>query len=408
MINKQFFIIILFFLPYFPGTPYRLDVFLEISLILIYGVICSLKIFHNGSKVNAFLFLAALPLFFISFRLLADLAFDPKIIIYQIHIFAGGALYFSLRRIIRLDWLKSIRVLVLFGIITNMYALFQWLWESSPLVQILLELYGGVASSDYTGDFGTLSALEVMTKSSMTSIFTGKHTLAQFSLLILALSQILWRAKQSRRLAAFGIISSIVGGSFSFSKVFFFGLPIYMIMSIFFSYRRSLRKKLGELLILSTSVAMMSAIMYDSSYVLSGIFSAIVESGGLSLLDSRYGLDGYLTEKNYIFSDLLTWLFGQGADAGQYRMADNQYRSLILLGGIPYLILFIAPILYLWHLMHKSSRIHAFTSPLLSYNTMLFFAGIGVEVFWQPRIVTLWVFIVLVTYYANRNIEDTK
>lgn len=386
----------IFFLPYLYGTQYRMDVLFELFSIIILIIQLLLgKINKLGASIKKLILLSVLPLCYLSLRLAVDFDFNSKVLVYQIHFLGGIAIYVTFKNFISKNSLRIFAGLLLFSILINLYPVIQWNFESYSPVSFLLELYGGLPSEDYTGELPTLAAHEVMHKSAMTSIFTGKHTLAQFSLLIAAVSVSVFNMGKYRLLAVLAFICAGIGGVLSFSKIFLFGFPLLLL--IISARRMSLIKLIAILATTIMIVVLVEVItpLLDSIYVLQDVFIAILNGDVFSLIESRFGEDGYLTEANFIFYEPITWMWGQGAAAGLYRMADNQYRSILLLGGVIYFIAYLAPIIMLSNLLFRRDACQKYLFPLFSYSIVIFIAGIGVEVFWQPRIVSLWVVICL-------------
>ncbi len=348
-----------------------------------------------GASIKKLILLSALPLCYLSLRLAIDFDFNSKVLAYQIHFLGGIAIFVIFKNFISENALRVFAGLLLFSILINLYPVIQWFFESYSPVSFLLELYGGPPSEDYSGELPTLAAHEVMHKSAMTSIFTGKHTLAQFSLLIAAVSVSVYNMGKHRLLAVLAFICAGIGGVLSFSKIFLFGFPLFLLM---ISARRMSTIKLIAILATTIMIVVLLEVitpLLDTAYVLQDILIAILDGDVFSLTASRFGDDGYLTEANFIFDEPITWMWGQGAAAGLYRMADNQYRSILLLGGVIYFIAYLAPIILLSKLLLRRDAGQNYLFPLFSYSIVIFIAGIGVEVFWQPRIVSLWVVICL-------------
>lgn len=214
----------------------------------------------------------------------------------------------------------------------------------------------------------------------------------------------MYKYKKYMTLAATSYIAAVLGGIASFSKIFIFGFSLSILIGVLLADGARGKIKgifVSCLAILLASVPVLALI--EEAPVLRDIIAAIFDGRVASLLESRFGSDGYLTEVNDIFNSPLTWIFGQGADAGNFRMADSQYRSLVLLGGAFYAAIFMAPIIYLTYISWRATKFNPALRPLLIYSVSLFACGVGIEVYWQPRIISLWVMLAaLHIEYAHR------
>lgn len=397
-------------MPYITGTKVRIDVIMEIfAILMVVLYLLSIRKLTLKSDVAVILKFSFVSVAYITIRIMLDFDVNLKIYVYQIHVLAGICIY-ELFSVVNKNYEPSslLKTLIIVCIPINLLCLAQWFYPNSDIVQFILLEYGGAQSDEYNYagvNITNLASVEVMHGAAMTSLFSGKHTFAQFALMTLASSLSYLKINQKSLLGKLGVIASLVGGFFTFSKIFIFGLPIfYLANEFFYSKKNNFIMLVGFLILcLVIPLVVLSTDLFDRAYVLKDIFTAILSGNALSLVNSRFGEDGYLTEYNYIFLDFSTWIIGQGASAGDYKVSDNQYRSLILIGGLPYLLLFMYPLLLIHKNVVRFSSENAWVAPFAAYGVVILLSGLGAEVFWQPRITSLWIFFVLLLGHAFKS-----
>lgn len=416
--TKAYLLVVLFFMPYFPGSTFRPD--------HLYGIACIALLFAyfaahgrtQGRLVGSERAIIGLTLIAFAWsiaRLLVDADFPLQLTNYLTCFLVGVAVWHTHRNLIIRRANDIIFAVTLFSIPVNLYAIFQYAYPDHELTKLLLKIYNGPGHANYDvgmllGDqyigFQTIAAGEVLGGTSMTSIFTGKHSLATFSLFSLALAigvatDASYRTGRRSYLYVIALAAAIAGGILSTSKVFVLGAPIYFVgLALFYLRMKRASYALGILVVLVAAI-IGASLMSDRFYVLGNILEAVSSGNVDRLFESRYGAQGYLTEHSQVFQDPLVWLVGMGAEAGSAKISDSQFRSIVLIGGIPYFLAFFAVPVYLLHAMWRARRLSMLAVSFFCLGIAYFAASTGIEVYWQARTIPLWMLVNLVIMHRT-------
>lgn len=396
--------ILLFFLPYYPGTSFRIDQFLGITYIL--AIPCLLftkKVLKFESKPEMILTLIAFLVVIYTFlRVLADFSIPLRIINYQLYLACGMGIWYVHHNTFTAGKNIFIKSLLVISIPISLFAVFQFYFKDSALTHFLLTWYNGEGSEDYEitangmhETYNNLAAIEVLTGTSMTSIFTGKHSLAMFCMFIISLGL---GAKhddsmtsRSKNIAIAAILAAIIAGFFSTSKIFFFGIIIMFGLYYFCNLSKDTIFAVIAKILLVVFFSITAIVLGDELRVLGNIINTVLSGDVLNIFSSRFGSDGYLSQYASVLNQPITWIAGLGAQAGAMKISDNQFRSILLIGGLPYFFLFFSFIIYLL-ILNWRSRFHSpYSLPFFSLGIALLFSSLGIEVYWQARTVPLWI-----------------
>lgn len=409
--------VLLFFMPYWPGTPFRIDQFIGIIYLVFFvlSLYSSRVIAGLDWGIGNLAMVAFWAIVYISTRIILDGKFDAgtaKIFNYQIYFAAGLSIFIFHRK--RLIQTKDIFVnaILMISIPISLFALFQFYFTDHYLVTLLLEWYGGhgdaAYASEYT-DLETLAAIEVLSKTSMTSIFTGKHSLAVFDLFVIALAVGAHgegnRTRNGRYFLKVVIVLALISGWLSTSKIFFFGIAIFFVLAL----------DVGRLMAKAGTIALgvcfgLVSLTYFSEEmrVLNDLVELVLSGNIFEIFSSRFGGGtdvGYLGDKMEILFEPLTLFLGQGAWAGKYSLSDSQFRSALLIGGIPYFLLIYGFVIYLLILNWRARHELPYARPFFALGMAYLIGGTGIECYWQARTVPLWIvanLLLAVPQRANR------
>lgn len=403
-------IVLLYFLPYIPGTTFRLDQFIGLTFIVLLIVLAFrpqglvLESFEEKLLVGA----ALLSSTYISLRFLVDLWIPLKVANYQYQLLGGAAIWVVCRKHFLESWRVFLFTLLILSVPVNLYSVFQYSQPNHWITDFLLLIYNGPGEEFYSvntvlgdntfiSDHQTIAAIEVLSGTSMTSIFTGKHSLAMFCCLIITLASGALRDprlhSREKMISIVAIVSSVIGGVFSTSKIFIVGAPILGLMIV--PWRQVMVKPktiLGSAIIFVASVVWMGLIGREIG-VVDNILNRVLGGDLDKLFITRYGEYGYFADAIGDLTSPLTLLFGHGSSSGELSLglADSQFRSVLLLGGIPYFLLYFAFILFIQWVCWVRRWDSAYAWPFFSLGVVLLLAGSGIEVYWQARVASLWV-----------------
>lgn len=397
---------LLFFGPYFPGTPYRIDQFLGVAYILLLAmhflVNGRLRFYSRSEKVLTVL--AFLVVIYTFLRVLSDFKLPLQIVNYQLHLATGMALWYFHRNLLISGRSLFVISLLTVSIPITLFSAFQYFYVDHPVTLFLLDWYNGPGKESYDTSFlgevgegrNTIAAMTVLTGTSMTSIFTGKNSLAMFCLFIIAIAMGARRdtfliGLPPKAIANIALASAAIGGFFSTSKVFFFGIIIYSTLIFFTSSAWRKAVKLGAAMLMAIALIAAAFTLGDELRVLGDLIRVIQGVDIFRIFLTRFGEYGYLTQYNYVFYEPLTWIAGHGAEAGGFLISDSHYRAVLVFGGLPFFFIFSSFVLYLLVQNWKARRLSPYALPFFALGVTLLFSAIGIPVYWTARIVPLWV-----------------
>jgi hypothetical protein len=388
-----------FFMPYLYGGFFRLDHGIAIFSLLCVG--CRLVV--NGrisipDELRLFLLLSFASAVYAALSLIAtssNLYLAGQYAVQYAYLVFGATLFLvvgsTLQRAVR----TTILTLAITAIALNALAALQIFAPDAELVFQLLSLYGGRESDPGTyGSYTTKAAEVLLGGGQAISIFTGMQGLAVFDLFFVAialgaLSDAFHTATKAAVLVA--LICAISGGLLTGSKTFIFGFVIFSSLLVLISLR-----SMGWVAIGLAMFGLFLSIARQHSYQVEDILTHVTNLEPHQLLASRFGEEGYLTEVMHIVFDPVTLLFGIGADAANYRYSDNQFRQIVLMGGIPLLFLYYSALIALLLVCWNKRNGSAYAKPLCALAVVYLIAGVGMDVHFQARTIVLWVLLTFV------------
>lgn len=282
-----------------------------------------------------------------------------------------------------IDFVKLTNGVLGIALVNSLLTLGQFIQPDSPIVDWFLSSYGGPKSPDYIwlGHLSNIPEILVKSGAAMVGLFTGKHSLALFCLFVELISV---KSSLSPKALIVVRVLNVIAGFLSASKIFVFGIVIVSLLSV---------KKNVLLLVTLLFFAMFFFLFGLDHRVLENVISILVEGDFFRIFESRYGNDGFFEKYNDIFSELTVWIVGLGSQAGPYKVSDNLYRSLVLLGGLPMLL----STLYVF--MSLANFCRSREKNFFLFLIILFLAGLGVPSFWSSR--TILIFFVMVFSYEK-------
>jgi hypothetical protein len=377
-----------FFLPYIYDTRLRFDVvFAYFGIILFTVMLFKKTVLTNFEYILLFLsFLCVIVS--IPPVLLHPGKFIQKIIIFTNYNFMALSLctFIALRKLIYSNRFILLKVLLVVSLAINLVAFGQWLFPRAGYNIVLLQLYGG-APSEIARSLGYASFAEFLIYGAhrYTSIFNGMHVLAMFDLIIIAISfAVIHERKMSTNMKWIGwlvLSTAAAGGVLTNSRTFYLGLAA--IVCSFVIVRRKL-----SIFVMSGMLVILLVIMMYLFQVTERVESMLF---GGNILESRYGSAGYLAQTiETIKGDPWVLLFGAGSAIAEYKLADSLYISVICVGGLVFLISYLAP--FIWLLIGNIRQINLgnpWALCFMAIHLAFVCVGIGIPTYQVGRIVPL-------------------
>lgn len=414
--------IVSFFLPYFHGTPLRVDQILGWGYILftLERIIRQKKIVAPTRLVALLLLSAFCILAFTSIRIFSippDNMRAALQITNQFSYLAAGCAIAFIHRKHGIEK-SAINGLYAVSLLVNLLAIVQYFSPHSNFVALCLRLYGGTGDASYVyEDFNTISALTLLGGGQSVSLFNGVQGLAIFDLFIVAMTtgSLLASNRDSKAVIWVALISlffSFTGGALSGSKTFFFGFWVYIVIFIGVALQQG---KMGKkhfvsfILFLITFLTIYA--IFSEKLRVTGDVLKLFTSGRIDLLfQSRFGngsTPGYLSDVMAKTFEPLTLAIGLGANAVDYKYTDFQFRQIILVGGIPLFTLYYGFLIMLarlnWLARHNSS----YALPLFALAIAYIATGVGMDTHLQARTITLWVAFNILLCIGDKNASKT-
>jgi hypothetical protein len=390
-------IVVSFFLPYIYGGILRVDHFVAFAA-MAYVVFRFLRYrtVPIAPEFVPFLVLSLAACLYATLRLFIgtdNVLLSIQYSIQYSYLFAGAALFVFVRDNLRDAASTIVSTLAFIGIVVNVIALVQFVFVESPFVYSLLDLYGGKQYEPGTyGKYSSKAAEILLGGRQAISVFTGMQALALFDLFNLALLQGVLRDKTAQRnkaelnVAWFGICAAILGGLLTASKTFVFGFGLLMALLAVFD-----RRSLPTIFIAVVIFFVTAEVVRHHSYQLNDILTHTRRLDGGELLASRYGRNGYLTEVMSIMQQPRTWIIGLGSEAARYRYADNQFRQIVLVGGLPLFGLYYAAVLSLLYASWRTFGSSGYAKVFFALGLVYLAGGVGIDVHFHARVIILWV-----------------
>lgn len=392
----------LFFAPYLAGTRLRLDV------VLCYAgaILMPISMLRRGSiskREGVLLLLSFICLMATTiFALKAPIGGFERINILTNYNFVAFSLlvFLAMRDSLVTSRYKLLAATFSASILVNAIALYQWADASSAFNREIYRLYGG-APTAYAASLGYSSFSEflVFAAKRYPSVFNGMHVLAIFDLMVLAAVGHVISHKAdpiAKWLAATAAVGAMVGGILSFSKTFVFGLVLLVVLQQ--ALTRRLRYVTFPVLLVGAILAIGD--LTGSEERLLSIF----ESDALS---TRYGEGGYLEGAvRDLVSSAEFFLLGVGDQLGFYSLADSLYVPPMLIGGVLYLTLYLAPIatLLMWN-YSEHRKGNSWATTFLVVHLLFLVIGIGIPTYQVGRIAPLFLITNLAFLYAPKRAQ---
>lgn len=411
-------LILIFFGPYLSSTQFRMDTLIGVVyIILMYFFF--IRGYHFFSTVEKSLFVVSLFIpIYSSITLLPYALFPLQFINYQLYFAVAMSVWIFHRKALIENRNIFLSILIFISIPISLLGILQRIDNSHFLVDYFLTYYGPPPSEAYSlenlgiatfKDYGSIGAITLFADASVISIFNGKHTLAVWSLFMMAIhiGSISDKYFSINRLILYtSLLLNIIVGFLSTSKIFIFGIIIFI--SLLFILSR-FRQKIYLLILLLFSLFTMFFAAIDNR-ILSDILNVLSSGSLFSIFESRFGADGYITSNNHIFNDPFVWLFGFGQGMSSTNLSDSQYRSLIGIGGVPYLFLFISFVFILLTLNWRYRHLSPYGLSFFCLGIALIIGGSGIEVYWQGRVIPLWVLsqLLLILNYPPNNMYQNN
>lgn len=398
-----------FFLPYIGDTRVRFEV-------LLFAILVFVAFFHSSTQKSHYLLLPS-NVYIMAFGMLcytlvlAALSQHAPFIDRAIDITNQNFLFLTLFGLLPLTrWLRAnasaiLCAVVFMSLLVNIVAFYQMLFPGGLFHDRIFSLYGGEIRED------GLASAEFLCRVAhrCTSVFPTLQALALFDLLVIALLMYLQSIREIGKILFWaGITLAFIGGLATVSKTFLVGAPIAM----FFSSDR--KQKFFFVIMMITLLLPIAAIFtLDYQVILGnniGFIDKIRENGLSYIFASRfggagYGADGAFTELYDSMKDIPgIFLTGVGSDYGYYgaHYTDNLYLQLIVYGGVPYAILFVAQyMMFFYALSHKATN--AAKRLIFAIAVVYFSLGFAYASFFIGRLTMLAVLVLLVVTLDSRS-----
>lgn len=404
-----------FFLPYVPGTRYRVEVF-TLFLGLLFPLFptkvttsreIDLVVFTGISAFWSLLRVLLLP----HPQGLAPTA------IHWINLnfpFLATCFYLLLRNTLQRHRRTIIKTILTVGVVNNLVAVAQCYYPDWPYHSWIYAHYGGTISADYDDVLAqvtvtAMSNAEFLAKlgGRYTGILVSSHMLSVFNVWLIGTSYAFARDPRStprEQLFAAGSLGlSVLGGMLSGGKMFYLG--VLVMFAALFLVRRQLTLMIWGGMMGLTIFAVATRFLDESAEVrqaLDRVLSGNVES----ILGTRFASDGYLRDTLERFAtDYALLAYGTGAKLDNLVVADSLFLLPLATGGIPQLCLYLWPIVWLLReLWRRSSEPGEYLAVLFSLHFSFLVSGIGVPVYQMGRIAPLLWMTTLAFAFAPREV----
>lgn len=386
-----FIILASYFLPYVYLNKFRVDHLTSIFFLL-YVIIFMVTNRKLSKDITYLAFFSVLVFIFISVRLMLfyeDFLQTIQIINQYSYILSGIGIYFFFKN--KINYKSLIKYLYCLSLYVYVYAFLQVFNSESAIILLLNSLYEGTTSLEpLYGSYFSKSA-EILSGGQAISIFTGMQGLAIYCLMIMSIALGSLKDIKMQRFRKFSIIMiciSLYIGFLTGSKTFAFSLIIYLVLVLLYEPTK-------KMIILTISSFILLFITSLFSYQNNDILNIILNGNFSQIVSSRFGSDGYLNDVMYITYQIDTLIFGLGIDALKFKYADNQFRQVLIAGGAFFFLIYYFSILLWMRLMYKRRRYNSYSRYLFFLSIVLFIAGVGMDIYFQARVIVLLVFVSL-------------
>lgn len=381
-----FLILISYFLPYIYMNKFRIDHLVSIFF-LIYFIIYIY--FNKLDKIFFFISILSISFFIIiSIRFLFtdNLLKSLQIINQYSYILSGIGIYFYFKG--KISHINLIKYLYFCSILIYLYAYFQIYFNDINFISFINNLYETERfEHPIYGAFNSKTA-EILSGGQAISVFTGMQGLAIYCLFIFSVSLGSLKDEAMKEYKIFStviLIWSIYTGFLTGSKTFTFGLIIFLIL--IFLYKPTIK---SIFLIILSSLLLLFTSIY--SYQNNDILNIIMNGNFYNIFSSRFGSSGYLTDVMDITYQIDTILFGLGIDALNFKYADNQFRQVLIAGGLVFFIFYYATLILFTYIIYKKNKYNSYSINLFFLSIIFLIAGIGMDIHFQARVIVIFVF----------------
>lgn len=404
--------VLLFFLPYIAGSRLRFDLLLcyVAAFYLLFSPDLIIK--EAIKPLHGLLSLSIISVFFsASCLILPEIDLFAKINILTNYNFMFLSLCVFIvfyHRLIR-SGERILTVLLLVSLPINAVAIGQWIDPVSGFNKTMYGLYGGLAPEEATqAGFDNFAEFLAVSAHRYPSIFNGMHVLALFNLIIISIginfliSQGL-SSHQRRILSVTAVSMAFVGGAVSFSKTFLFGFMLLLAFQMILS---------GRIKIFIRFVAISALVLTAFALFIfyAGLDERLMEYINADALATRYGEGAYLAnELAAIDTDFVFFIFGAGSTLSNYKLADSLYISVIVVGGVFYLIVYMLPYILLIRMNYAEHRRgNTWARSFAATHLTFLIIGVGIPVYQVGRIAALLIIINLCILTGRPRMHDVN
>jgi hypothetical protein len=315
-------------------------------------------------------------------------------------------LYLCLRDRLQRHRRVLVKAVLAVGIANNLIALAQCYRSEWPIHSLIYNSYGGTISLDYEDVLSqfssdSMSNAEFLAKMGgrYTGILVSSHMLSVFNVWLIGTSFALLRDRRSTSPEQFFALGSMLlalaGGVLSGGKMFYLGVAVMFV--ILLVLRRQFTLVMwGGFVAIAVLCVMPLFLREDSELLLA--MKRVLSGDVNEIIGTRFSVDGYLAETiERLMTDRTLQLYGTGADLGTLIVADSLYLLPLATGGVPLLLLYLFPFVWLLQQLWRRSGESEYFAVFFSLHASFLLSGIGVPVYQMGRIAPL-VWIVTLAY----------
>jgi hypothetical protein len=219
----------------------------------------------------------------------------------------------------------------------------------------------------------------------------------------------LFRDPESTRLerafAAASVVLALGGGVLSGGKMFYLGVATLFATLLLVQRQFALVMWGGLVAVAVFGVAPMF-LREDAEVLLA--MKRVLSGDADQIVGTRFRSDGYLTETiERLTTDRSLLWYGTGADLGHLIVADSLFLLPLATGGVPQLLLYVFPVLWLLFQLWRRRGENEYLPALFSLHASFLMSGIGVPVYQMGRISPL-IWIVTLTYVFAPPVKETR
>lgn len=404
-------LILHFFLPYIPGTRYRVEVF-TLFLGLLFPLRRKGTVSTRDTDLVVFTGLSA----FWSLLRVGMLPHPhgvPATAIHWINLnfpFLATCFYLLLRDTLQRHRRTLLKTVLVVGVANNLVAVAQCYFPDWPYHSLIYANYGGTISADYDdvlSQFTTtaMSNAEFLARMGgrYTGILVSSHMLSVFNVWLIGTSYALARdARSTVPEQVFAVLSlglAVVGGILSGGKMFYLG--VVMMFAALLIVRRQFTLVIYGGLLATAVFGVATRFLREDSEVRMA-FDRVLSGDLDRILGTRFASDGYLRDTLDRFAtDCNLLVLGTGANLENLIVADSLFLLPLATGGIPQVLLYVWPMVWLLReLWRRSGEPGEYLPVLFSLHASFLVSGIGVPVYQMGRIAPLLWIVTLAYVFA--------